>query len=42
MASTEAIDHKAEYAEMANHSSNNGAPLSRQVTVTLSSEHEPV
>lgn len=37
MAGTEAIDHKAEYAEMTNGNAN-GAPLSRQVTVTLSPE----
>lgn len=37
MSGTESIDHKAEYQEMANGGSN-GAPLARQVTVTLSSE----
>lgn len=34
---TEAIDHKAEYAEMANGGAG-GSPLSRQVTVQLSAE----
>lgn len=39
MSETHAVDHKAEYNEMANGNGNgNGASLSRQVTVTLSSE----
>ena len=37
MAQTEAIDHKVEMMD-SNHSNSNGSPLSRQVTVTLSSE----